>query len=85
MSINKGYPNNQNIDLNENFDYFTHFQISDDKLLPIYTSKNNHNEINSFLRRNKYDKFISIEMVDTGKVEDLVKSIKYVKEKYSLQ
>ena len=45
---------------------------------------NNHNEINSFIRRNNYDKFISIEMIDTGNNEDLVKSIKFVKEKYNL-
>ena len=72
------------IELEKNFDYYYHFQISDEELKPIYLSKNNHNEINSFIRRNNYDKFISIEMIDTGNNEDLVKSIKFVKEKYNL-
>ncbi len=71
-------------EFDKNFDMFYHFQISDEKLMPIYLSKNNHTEVYDFIKRNHYDKFISIEMIDTGNEQDLVKSIKYVKKKYNL-
>ncbi len=79
------YYSKENLDeLNSKFNYFYHFQISEEDLMPIYLGKNDHDKINSFIRQNNYDKFISIEMVDTGNEEDLEKSFKFVKEKYKL-
>jgi len=69
---------------NSYFSYFYHFQISEKELKPIHLGENSHDEINSFIRKNNYDKFISIEMVDTGNQEDLEKSINFVKEKYKI-
>tara|TARA_Y100000768_G_C23962143_1_gene675966 strand:- start:347 stop:1147 length:801 start_codon:yes stop_codon:yes gene_type:complete len=69
----------------KDFEFFQHFQISDENLKPIYLTENNHSEINYFLRRNKYDNFISIEMVDTGNEKDLVNSINFVKNTYDLK
>ena len=71
-------------EFDKNFEMFYHFQISNEKLMPIHFSKKNHSDVYDFVKRNNYDKFISIEMVDTGNEEDLVKSIKYVREKYRL-
>jgi len=71
-------------DFDEKFDLFYHFQISDENLMPLHLSKKNHSEINNFIRRNHYDKYISIEMVDTGNEQDLIESIKFVKQKYNL-
>ncbi len=74
--------NLQNFD--KDFDLFYHFQISDENLMPLHLSKKNHSEINNFIRRNNYNKYISIEMVDTGNEQDLIDSIKFVKNKYNL-
>ena len=76
----------ENLDeLKKNFDYFVHFQISEKGLKPICYSDQDHNKINRFLRENCYNKFLSIEMIDTGNEEDLKKSISYVKKHYELK
>jgi len=66
----------------ENLDLVNHIHISEPNLSKIQ-KREEHKKIAEYLKKVNYDKYVSIEMKNTNKLDDVKETIKYVNEIFS--
>ncbi len=64
--------------IKNNINLVNHIHISEPNL-EIIKERNLHEELKNILKETNYDKYVSIEMKKTNDINDLIKSINYVK------
>ncbi|MGM0607253.1 MAG: sugar phosphate isomerase/epimerase family protein [Candidatus Muiribacteriota bacterium] len=72
--------NNEDIDvLNNNFFLINHVHISE-PYLKLIKKRKFHKKLSDFLKKKKYNKFVSVEMKNFNSINSVYKTIDYVKE-----
>lgn len=64
--------------IEDNIEYINHIHISEPNLVKI-ENREEHKKLKEIVDKNNYDKYISIEMKNTGNIEDIKETISYVK------